>query len=130
RIWAPYSMDGESEGAAVYGDRGYIILGNNRWRAYGQGGKLIREVPGDSHERPHVQNFIDCIKSRRRPYCDLETIGHPASILCHAGNISARLGRKLRLDAKTETFLDDKEANAMRTRPEYRKPWVLPEVEG
>jgi predicted dehydrogenase len=130
RIWAPYSMEGESEGAAVYGDQGYIILGNSRWRAYGAGGKLLREGSGDSHERPHVQNFIDCIKSRQRPYCDLETIGHPASILCHAGNISARLGRKLRLDPKTETFLEDREANALRTRPEYRKPWLLPQVEG
>jgi hypothetical protein len=49
-------------------------------------------------------------------------------VLCHAGNISARVGRKLTLDAETETFADDKEANALRTRPEYRKPWVLPEV--
>jgi predicted dehydrogenase len=128
RIWAPYSMDDEGEGAAVFGDRGYIILGNSRWRAYGPGGKLLREGTGDSHERPHVQNFIDCIKSRERPYCDLETIGHPASILCHAGNISARLGRKLTLDPKTETFVGDREANALRSRPEYRKPWVLPEV--
>ena len=52
RIWAPYHMDGESEGAAVYGDQGYIVLGNSRWRAYGPGGKLVKEVPGDSHERP------------------------------------------------------------------------------
>jgi len=128
RIWAPYSMEGESEGAAIYGDRGYMILGNSRWRAYGLGGKLLREGTGDSDERPHVQDFVDCIKTRRRPYCDLDTIGHPASLLCHTGNISARLGRKLILDPKTEMFVDDKEANALRTRPEYRKPWVLPEI--
>ena len=128
RIWAPYGMEGESEGAAVYGDQGYMILGNSRWHAHGPGGKLLKEGSGDSHERPHVQNFIECIASRRRPYCDLETIGHPASILCHAGNISARIGRKLRLDPTTELFIDDREANAMRSRPEYRKPWVLPEV--
>jgi predicted dehydrogenase len=129
RIWAPYDLHEESEGSAVYGDNGYIIVGNRRWRAFGPGGKLIKEAQGDSHERPHVQNFLECIKSRQRPYCDLETIGHPASVLCHAGNISARLGRKLVLDAKTETFENDKEANALRGRPEYRKPWVLPEVD-
>ena len=129
RIWAPYDLDGESEGAAIYGDRGYLILGNNRWRAFGPGGKLVREGTGNSHEGPHVQDFVDCIKSRNRPKCDLETVGHPASILCHAGNISVRLGgRKLTLDAKTELFTNDKEANALRSRPEYRKPWVLPEV--
>jgi hypothetical protein len=59
---------------------------------------------------------------------DLETVGHPASILCHAGNLSARLGRQLFLDPATETFRDDPEANAMRTRTEYRQPWLLPEV--
>ena len=128
RIWAPYSMDGEEEGAMVYGDKGYIIIGNRRWRAYGPRHQLIKQVLGDTHEKPHVQNFVDCVKSRKKPYCDLETVGHPASVLCHAGNVSVRVGRKLFLDPKTEMFIDDQEANALRTRPEYRKPWLLPEV--
>jgi predicted dehydrogenase len=128
RVWAPYSYLDEGEGAAVFGDKAYIIVGNSRWRAYERGGKLIASGDGDSHEKPHVQNFLDCIKSREKPYCDLETIGHPASVLCHAGNISARLGgRTLHLDPTTEMF-DDAEANALRGRPEWRKPWVLPTV--
>ena len=128
RVWAPYHMEGESEGAAVYGDQAYMVVGNDGWKVFGSGGRVLHEHGGDSHEAPHVQNFIDCIKSRKKPYCDLETVGHPASILCHAGNISARLGRKLFLDAETETFKGDDEANALRTRAEYRKPWELPEV--
>lgn len=129
RIWAPYPLDSEEEGAAIYGDKGTIIIGNRRWRAFGPGGKLLREETGDSHEGPHVQDFIDCIKSRNRPKCDLETVGHPASILCHTGNISFRLGnRKLTLDPQTEMFVGDKEANTLRSRQEYRRPWVLPEV--
>jgi hypothetical protein len=75
-----------------------------------------------------VQNFVECVKSRKKPYCDLETVGHPASVLCHAGNISTRVGRKLVLDPKTETFTGDEEANALRGRPEWRKPWTLPDV--
>jgi predicted dehydrogenase len=128
RIWAPYPYLGESEGAAVFGDQGYVVMGNTRWTAYGKGGEVLARGEGDSSEKPHVQDFIDCVKSRKKPYCDLETVGHPASVLCHAGNIAARLGRKLTLDPEAETFLADKEANALRTRPEYRKPWVLPEV--
>lgn len=128
RIWAPYNYLGESEGSAVFGDQGYIVAGNSRWTAYGKGGEVLAKGEGDSHEKPHVQDFVDCIKSRKKPYCDLETVGHPASVLCHAGNIAARVGRKLTLDPASETFIDDKEANALRTRAEYRKPWVLPEV--
>ena len=110
--WAPYTLHGESEGAAVYGDKAYIVLGNRRWAAYDHKNELIKQMPGDSEADPHVQDFIDCIKTRKKPACDLETIGHPASILCHAGNISARIGRKLFLDPATETFIDDKEATA------------------
>ena len=128
RVWAPYSMEGESEGAVLYGDKGYLVLGNSRWRAFGLSGKLLKEVTGDSDEKPHVQDFIDCIKNRNKPYCDLETVGHPASVLCHTGNIAARLGRQLVLDSATESFVGDAEANALRGRPEWRKPWVLPEV--
>lgn len=127
RIWAPYRYQEESEGSAVYGDKGYILLGNTRWRAFSNSQKLLAEGSGDSYEGPHVENFLDCIKSREKPYCDLETVGHPASVLCHAGNIAARVGRTLNLDPQTERF-DDAEANKLRARPEYRKPWVLPEV--
>ncbi|MCA9071220.1 MAG: gfo/Idh/MocA family oxidoreductase, partial [Planctomycetaceae bacterium] len=128
RIWAPYNYLGEGEGAAVFGDKGYILIGNNGWKAYGPRNKLVKEAGGDSFEGPHVQNFLDCIKTREKPACDLETVGHPASVLCHAGNIAVRVGRTLTLDPTTETFADDKEANALRTRPEYRRPWVLPKV--
>jgi len=127
RVWCPYQYLGESEGSAVFGEKGYIVIGNRRWRAYDRGGQ-VAAGEGDSDEKPHVENFIDCIKSRKRPYCDLETVGHPASVLCHTGNISARLGRKLELDPASETFVGDKEANLLRGRPEWRKPWVLPEV--
>ncbi len=128
RVWTPYRMEGEPEGAVLYGDKGYLVMGNRGWRAYAKDNKLVKEMPGDSDAAPHVQNFIDCVKSRKRPACDLETVGHPASVLCHAGNISWRVGRTLTMDPKTETFIGDKEANALRGRPEWRKPYVLPEV--
>ncbi|MCA9167754.1 MAG: Gfo/Idh/MocA family oxidoreductase [Planctomycetales bacterium] len=128
RIWAPYPYLGQGEGAAIFGDRGYLIIGNQSWAAFHPNGEKITEQTGDSHERPHVQNFLDCIKSRKTPACDLATIGHPASVLCHAGNLSARLGRSLRFDATTETYIDDAQANQLRGRTEYRRPWALPEV--
>ena len=128
RICTPYNFLGESEGAAVYGDKAHIVIGNTSWKAFGPGNTVLGEHTGDNDEAAHVQNFLDCIKSRQRPNADLETVGHPSSLLCHMGNIASRVGRKLVFDAKTETFIDDKEANTLRTRPEYRKPWVLPEV--
>ena len=128
RIWSPYKYLGSSEGSAVFGDKGYIIISNGYWRGYTAGDKLVKEVKGGADATPHMQNFIDCIKSRKRPYCDLETVGHPASLLCHAGNIAWRVGRTITLDPETETFVDDAEATALCGRPEWRKPWELPKI--
>ena len=47
--------------------------------------------------------------------------------MCQLANISYRLGgRKLIVDAQTETIVDDAEANKLLKR-EYRAPWVVPE---
>ena len=128
RVWTPYKYHDEDEGALVCGDQGYIVLGNTRWRAYAAGGKLVAEGSGDNDGTSHIQNFLDCVHSRQKPNADLETVGHPSSILCHAGNIAWRTGHKLTFDPATETFVGDEAANALRTRPEYRAPWLLPEV--
>ena len=74
----------------------------------------------------HTGNFLECIKSRRRPNADVE-LGRLSTTICHLGNICTRLGRDIRFDPKTETFPGDKEANAWLTK-EYRKPYTLPKV--
>ncbi len=75
----------------------------------------------------HFENFIHCVRSRKREelYCEVEE-GHLSSTLCHLANISYRLGRRLVFDPVTETFPGDAEANRLLTR-EYRAPYVLPE---
>ncbi|MFN3650945.1 MAG: Gfo/Idh/MocA family protein [Armatimonadota bacterium] len=127
RIWAPYPYFGDSEGATLYGDQGYLVIGNSRWRAYTPDGKVAAEQSGGDGTTEHVRNFIECVKSRKKPNADLETVGQVSSALCHTGNVAWRTGKKLKIDPKTLTF-DDREANRLRTRPEYRKPWTLPDV--
>jgi len=76
--------------------------------------------------RPHMQNWIDCIKTRERPNADVE-IGHRSISVCHLANIAREIGRKLEWDPDTETFPGDNEANAYVNRPR-RKGWELPKV--
>jgi hypothetical protein len=129
RVWNAYPLEGESEGAAVCGDGGYVTIGNSRWRAYDAKGKLIKEEAGAyDNDVAHARNFLDCIRSRQRPRADLETVGHPSSLLCHLGNAAWRAGRTLKFDAETYTFTGDSDANQYLTRAEYRKPWQLPKI--
>lgn len=74
----------------------------------------------------HLQNWIDCIKSRKRPVADVE-IGHRTATVCHLGNIARWTGRRLHWDPKKELFRGDDAANALLQRPR-RKPFQLPEI--
>lgn len=65
----------------------------------------------------HSRNFFDCVKSRQATAANAEVMRH-SHIACHAAALSWLLGRKLELDPETETFINDDEANRIRSRPE------------
>lgn len=81
------------------------------------------EEPKSEMEVAHIRNFLECVKSRKRPAADVEE-GHLSAVMCHMGNIATRLGRTLKWDAAREEFIGDKEANALLSKP-YRTPWKL-----
>jgi hypothetical protein len=85
-------------------------------------------IPGiGDKEVSHFQNFIDCVRSRKREDLHCEMLeGHMSTALCHMINIAFRTRRKLTFDPVTETFPGDAEANGYLTR-KYREPYVLPE---
>ena len=93
-----------------------------RCEAMGESGLKI----DPSCQEAHVGNFLDCVRSRKRPIADVET-GYRSVSACLVGVIAYRLGRKVRWDAKAETFPGDTEAQAMMTK-RYRAPWHLPSV--
>jgi hypothetical protein len=68
------------------------------------------------------RDWISCIKSRNKPFCDLE-MGHRTAVICNLGNMSLRLGgRAIHWDPEKEVVIGDKEAAAMCTK-QYRAPW-------
>jgi len=79
------------------------------------------EVTGEDATGLHVKNFIDCVRSREKPVAHIE-IGHRSTIVPHLGNISLRIGHKLRWDKTKEEIIDDPEASALLFR-QPRKPW-------
>ena len=74
---------------------------------------------------PHMQNFVDCVRSREKPIATIEK-GCSTAILCCLGNIANELGRPIKWDPATYTFVNDKEATAHRLMGyEYRAPYSL-----
>ncbi len=62
RIWTPYPLHEEAEGAAVCGDNGSVVIGNSRWRAFDRKGQPISESRGGDNTVGHVRNFLDCMR--------------------------------------------------------------------
>ncbi len=116
----------------LYGDRGVMFVGRmgGGWQVYirpkNRQPVLKDQLHGRFPDAPHKENFVQSVRSRKRPNADIEE-GHRSLLLVHYANISCRLGgRKLRIDPQTEGILDDPEAMRLFKR-EYRKPWVVEE---
>jgi predicted dehydrogenase len=127
RIWSEPRLHDQGEGAAIYGDKGWVLLSNATWKAFDGEGRVVQEGGDKQALGAHVRNFIDAVKSRDRASLNQEIAqGHVSSLLCHMGNAAWRTGKKLRFDAATETF-DDAEANKLLGR-EYRAGYELPRL--
>jgi hypothetical protein len=80
-------------------------------------------VPQAHSVEGNHRDWLDCIRTRRRPRADVE-IGACSTILAHLGCIALWTGRELTWDPVKEEFPGDREANALRSRA-TREPWSV-----
>lgn len=105
------------------------FVGEKGWVETGDSGEVVIEPKSltdddlESTKRvrgldvtAHSRNFFDCMRSREATAANPEVMRR-SHIACHAAAIAWILQRKLKLDPKTEQFIDDDEANRMRSRP-------------
>jgi hypothetical protein len=76
-------------------------------------------------QRPmsHVRNLLDCVKSRRQTVAN-PVMMHRTMTTVHAANICMWLKRDMRYDTVKEEFINDPEANRLRSRA-MREPWMI-----
>jgi predicted dehydrogenase len=113
----------------VYGTQNFMYFGRHGggWQVFNPNCEPADFCYGRPGDAPHIENFIQCIRSRQTPIGDVEH-GHYSALLCHLANISGRVGnKKLAFDAKTESFPDAPEANKFLRRASCREPWVIPD---
>ena len=102
------------------GERGWIEVGDSG------GAEVSSSLKSELENAPeqvnglgvatHSRNFLDCVKNRKKTAAN-ETVMRNSHVACHAAAISWMLNRKLKFDPAKESFIDDQEANGLRSRP-------------
>jgi predicted dehydrogenase len=114
----------------LFGTEGMMLVGRmgGGWQAFDNDRKVVDSSYGRhsaAHEA-HMADFLDCVRSRRRPHADIEET-FPSTLLAHLANASYRAGnRKLEYDPETGGIRDDPEATAFLER-QGRAPWAIPD---
>lgn len=83
-------------GIIIEGTKGYLVMSSyDTGVAFDGDGQKIKEFKGGG-DQYHYANFLDAVRSRdhTKLNADVED-GHFSSALCHLGNISLRLGKKV-----------------------------------
>lgn len=128
-------IDGQGYGIEFYGTNASLFVDRGGYKIMPEeGGRFDRSkmpdgVPmkfssSDGGNDAHAKNFINAIKTRELPICDIE-IGHRSTSICLLGNVAYRSGERLEWDAEKEVVKNSVKANALLSY-EYRSPWKLP----
>lgn len=125
-------IGGRPHGLAFSGSEATLVVDQRGWEVIPEPKKknlsIKRVVDPQDREadgrRAHVGNFLECVRSRRRPVTDVET-GHYVSTVAALGNIALRSRSRIEWEGAAERVRGNAEAQALVTRV-YRKPWSLP----
>ncbi len=99
------------EGSVETGDSGGIVVKPDSLNAKIADYKKVVGLDVSAHAR----NFFDCVRSRKATAANPQVMRH-SHIACHAAALAWILQRKLKIDPVTELFVDDAEANGLRSR--------------
>ena len=130
-----YHLDGDKGpglGAIFVGDEAKLEINRNKLASNPK--ELIQspDNPGPitkPETQYHVENWLECIKTRQRCTADIE-YGQRSSSLCYLVNIVrdvGQVGKKLKWDPEAERFTNCDEGNALLSRPR-RKAYELPKL--
>lgn len=109
--------------ARYEGEKGWVETGDSgRMKTSPSVRQYLKNVPTRGTDPTnHIRDFLNCVKTRGIAESNADRVAN-SHIACHAAYIAWQLGRKLTLDTEKIEFVNDAEANRMRSRA-YREPW-------
>ena len=123
--WKDGKPDPNEKGIKFFGTKGWLKVARGFIECSDP--SVLKEIGEDRFKKPsHMQNFVDCVRSREIPIAPVE-VGCSTNIMCCLNNIAHELRRPVNWDPATLSFGNDKEAEAHRLyHYDYRNPYKLP----
>lgn len=122
-------LGSNGNGVRFEGSEGWIYVSRSELKAEPAAILAAPLGPNDLRLAPpgpiktHMGLWLDCIRARSPKDINVPVeIGHRSGTVCHLANIAMELGRTLRWDPHSEAFLDDDQANRLRTRASREYP--------
>ncbi|MDR8390918.1 Gfo/Idh/MocA family oxidoreductase [Aliifodinibius sp. S!AR15-10] len=119
-------MDGNGYGIMFHGTEGTLFVDRGSLKLTPEPDSKLEALSMEVEENArakHVRNFLDCIKSREKPICDVE-VGHHSTVTAHLGNIAYRSEERIEWDSEREQVGNSEKANNL-VKGYHRDPWTV-----
>jgi len=115
---------GAEGGCNFVGTEGRIAVDRNALVSYPA--DIAREPlhPDETHlyrNTGHSDNFLDCVRTRKKTICDIDIAQHAVNTVL-LGGVAKQLGRGFKWDPQTEQCINDEEATRLLSVAK-RAPW-------
>jgi predicted dehydrogenase len=129
------SMFGKGYGIEFHGTEGTMFLDRSGFEVFPEkrtreGGREVARTASIRMEQVddglfnHVGNLLECMRTRQRPACDIET-GQHSSATCLLGNVALRTRERIEFDPVRQELRNASGSARKLFAREYRAPWKL-----
>lgn len=111
----------------LYGSELMMTIGRmgGGWQVMTSGGRVVDQMYGRPPDDDHYRNFLECVKTRRKPAADIE-VAHNAFSMVQLAVIAHKVGcGTVRFDPQGERFVGNEEADKLLKR-DYRPGYEIP----
>ena len=121
-----YHPDPRDHGTTFHGSEGWVSVRRGALHLSDEKLRKVKLKDSDEHlynSADHMGNFIECIKTRKKPISPIETAVQ-SDLISHLSNAAIRFGRAIKWDpAKEQIIGDDTAAKSINRK--LRSPWSV-----
>lgn len=127
-IMTKQPFKGTTNGVKFWGDKGWVEISRDHILTSDESlmpTKAKKNEGAYETKIPHLENFIEAIKTRTDPIATVEK-GHRTCTVCTLANIAYDMNRSIRWDPDAEKFVNDPEAEVHRLfNKTYSEGYIL-----